>query len=929
MHTNPPRGSRRRILVALPAIALAAASLTVTGTASAETTSPAAAIGADEYYINYAEPEVQPDTGGKEVKGADGIYVSAADEARAYDRKYAGGNPVAARELAKLEAKAIKTKKSPKRIKQAPSTQTAKLLTLLVEFNDQANDDFTNVMVPKTVFEDRTCVPGTVQNGPKHNNIANPATLPHEDNNSMWVPDFSPAHYDKMLYSKTGITERVRPDLTGPDGQPGISLAGRTMHNMYLEMSKGAYTVDGQASPWITVPHSEAWYAASRCTRDENGNWVAGREQSMNGHPNNPIGAGRLATDAIDALAAMDPNFPWADYDIEDQGDRDGDGNYNEPDGVIDHLVLVHAGQGKSRGGGDQGVYAVWAHSSAVAGGYAIPGTNLRVSNYIVQPEDAGLGVFAHEFGHDLGLPDLYDTSGNADSDVDFWDLMASGSHSGEIFQALPSHMGLWDKWVLGWADPLEINPGAAPQDVKLGQTSQTPLGSKDGLKVNLPDKVITLATPHSGANMWYSGADQDWADVKLSRQVSVPAAADAKFWMWNNYVIEADWDYGFVEVSTDGGATWAEQKVYDANGALVTTNDGYGDPNGRMGDYGGKKYGLTGDTHGWRHDYVDLSAYAGQNIQLRLRYVTDAAFVERGWFTDDLSVTGGGATTWSDDAESGANGWTKTGGTWTDTTGAGWHTDGGTQVKAHYYLAEWRNFDGFDKGLKYAYDTVYSHEAWKVDKIAYNAPGMLVWYRDTMLGDVNHVTAQLTALPSYGAKGGLLIVDSHFDPYRRQGEAAVKDPSALDNLPSRPQSANAAFGLTPTYPFKECLEAAGEPYSEYCTSFPAQPAVPTFTDAKGWYPGIEIRNGSAFARDSDASVVLPSRGNARYTTRVVNPDGTPATSFYGVTLGGGAIVLGTGNPGDQGVGYGVSITVRKTAKDNSYAHVYVTAAQP
>ncbi|MCW3818362.1 immune inhibitor A [Micromonospora sp. DR5-3] len=927
MSISPQSGSRRRILVALPAIALAAASLTVTGSAAAQTSGPAPAkIGSDEFYINYAEPEVQPDTGGKEVKGKDGIFTSAPDEAKAYDRKYAGGNPVAARELAKLEAKAIKTGKSPRQIKQAKGTQTAKLLTLLVEFNDQANDDFTNVMVPKTVFEDRSCVPGTVQNGPKHNNIADPASLPHEDNNSMWVPDFSPAHYDKMLYTKEGITERVRKDLTGPDGKPGISVAGRTMHNMYLEMSKGAYTVDGQASPWITVPHSEAWYAASRCSRDANGNWVAGRQQSMNGHPDNPLGAGRLATDAIDALAKMDPSFPWADYDIEDQGDRDGDGNYHEPDGVIDHLVLVHAGKGKSSGGGDQGVYAVWAHSSAVAGGYTIPGTNLRVSNYIVQPEDAGLGVFAHEFGHDLGLPDLYDTSGNnSDSDVDFWDLMASGSHSGEIFQALPTHMGIWDKWVLGWADPLTMNPGDDPRAVQLGQTSRTPVGTKDGIKINLPNKVITLAEPHSGANMWYSGADQDWADVKLSRTVNVPNAADAKFWMWNNYTIEADWDMGFVEVSTDGGATWTEQKVYDEAGKLVTTNDGYGDPNGRMADYGNKKYGLTGDTHGWRHDYVDLSAYAGKTVQVRLRYCTDAAFVERGWFADDLSVTGGGTTTWSDDAENGTNGWTLTGGTFTDTTGAGWHTDGGSQVKAQYYLAEWRNFDGFDAGLKYAYDTVYSREAWKVDKVSYNAPGMLVWYRDTVLGDVNHVTAQLTSLPSYGAKGGLLIVDSHNEPLRRQGEAAVKDPSVLDNLPSRPQSSNAAFSLNPTYPFKECLEAAGEPYSEYCTNFRAQAPVPAFSDARGWYPGIEIRGGALYARDNDASVVIPSRGNAPYTTRVTNPDGSPATALYGTNLG--FTVLGTGNPGDAGVAYGVSITIKQAAKDNSYATVYVTPA--
>ncbi|MFI6065303.1 immune inhibitor A domain-containing protein [Micromonospora sp. NPDC051227] len=930
MNHKPQSRARRRLLVALPAIALAATSLTVSGSAAAQSPSgtPQAVIGADEHYINYAEPEVQPDTTGREVKGKGGIYTPAAESARAFDRKHARGNPVTARQLAKDEAKSLKTGQNPRKFKKAPTTQTAKLLTLLVEFNDKANDDFTGVMVPKTVFEDRTCVPGTVQNGPKHNKIPDPARLPHEDNNSMWVPDFSPQHYNKMLYSKKGITERVRTDLKGPDGKKGIDLSGRTMHNMYLEMSKNAYTVDGQASPWITVPHSEGWYAANRCFQDETGAWVPGREQSMNGHPDNPAGAGRLATDAIDALVAKDPNFPWADYDIEDQADRDGDGNVFEPDGVIDHLVLVHAGQGKSRGGGAEGVYAVWAHSSTVAGGYTIPGTNLKASNYIVQPEDAGVGVFAHEFGHDLGLPDLYDTSGNADSDVDFWDLMASGSHSGEIFQALPTHMGIWDKWVLGWADPLTIRPGSNPREVKLGQTSRTPIDSEDGIKVDLPDKVTTLATPHSGTKMWHSNNDQEWADVKLSRSVDVPAAADSKFWMWNNYIIEEDWDYGFVELSTDGGTTWTEQKVYDEGGTVVTTPDGYPDPNGRMNDFGGKKYGLTGSTDGWRHDYVDLSVYAGTTVQVRLRLATDEAFEERNWFVDDFSVTGGGATTWSDDVEGGANGWTATGGTFVDTTGEGWKVSSGTEVHAQYYLAEWRNFDGFDKGLKYAYDTIYSHEAWKVDRISYNAPGMLVWYRDTALGDVNHVTGQMTALPSYGAKGGLLIVDSHFDPLRRTGEAAVKDPSVTDNLPSRPQSSNAAFTLQRTYPFTECLEAADEPYSAYCTKFKGLPPVKAFTDAKGYYPGIEMRDGAAYARDNDASVVLPSRDNAPYTTRVTNPDGSPAPEFYGVTLGGGAIVLGTGNPGDQGVNYGVSLTIKKAAGDNSSAMIYVTPAK-
>ncbi len=188
--------------------------------------------------------------------------------------------------------------------------QEARLLTILVEFNNSANDDFTGSMVPETVFESRECVPGNVQNGPLHNKIPNPATYSHEDNNTFWVPDFSPAHFNKMLYTKEGITTRVRPDLIGPDGRAGINIAGYTMKNMYEEMSKGAYTVNGSATPWVTVPHSEAWYGANRCFLNDEGEWEAGAIQSMNGHPDNPGGAGTLGEHAVDALAAAQPNFP-------------------------------------------------------------------------------------------------------------------------------------------------------------------------------------------------------------------------------------------------------------------------------------------------------------------------------------------------------------------------------------------------------------------------------------------------------------------------------------------------------------------------------------------------------------------------------------------------------------------------------------------
>jgi immune inhibitor A len=901
---------------------------------------PADATRTSDAYINYVAPRIQDEADQERIRQTRTSGQDAVSEAMEFDAKYSQGNPVAARELARVEARAIKTGRSPRQIreiryKDAEKTTEAKLLTILVEFNDQANDDFSNTMVPESVFESRECVPGTVQNGPLHNNIPNPAEAEHQDNNSMWVEDFSSEFYNQMLYSDQGIRERVRPDLRGPDGRHGIDISGYTMKNMYEEMSQGAYTVTGAATPWVKVDHSEAWYGANTCAQDpETGEWDAGPPQGMQGHPDNPIGPGALAVDAVKKLADQEPNFPWADYDIEDQGDVDGDGNVHEPNGVIDHVVLVHAGEDKSGGGGAEGPYSIWAHSSAVTGGAQIPGTDLKISNYIVQPEDSGVGVFAHEYGHDLGLPDLYDTSGAADSDIDFWDLMSSGSHSGPIFQSMPTHMGLWDKWMLGWADPLTLEPGDSRRTVAVGQNSRPLKGTEDGVILNLPDKTTTLAQPHSAGNMWWTGMDQSWADNTITRTIDVPDAADARFWMWNNYVIEDDWDYGFVEVSTDGGSTWTEQKVFDESGAEVTTPDGYSDPNGRMGDYGGKKYGLTGSTADWEHHYVDLSELAGQSIQLRLRYATDAAFQERGWFADDLSVTADGTEVWTDDVENGDNGWTADTGTWTDTTGAGWRIDTGTQINSQFYLAEWRNFDGFDEGLKYAYDTTYSRDAWKVEKIRYNAPGMIVSFRDTAFGSgmdvTNHVTGNLTSLPSEGAKGGLLIVDSHFDPLRRTGAAAAEDPSVLKNLASRPQSSNAAFGLRKTYPFTECVEGTDaegnvdEPYSEYCSKHRAQKPVRTFTDALGWYPGIEFREEGGFYRDIDASVVVPSRDNQPYSTRVVDAQGNPLEERYGQDVG-LATPLGTGNPKDDGVAYGTRISVLRALRNNQIGVLMVT----
>jgi len=904
---------KRKILTVLGIVALLSGLLVASAPAPLPAKIPATDMAAHGQWMSLVLPRVDPEEFGPETlievdpSGAP-TYTPPSSTWLWARKHHLGPNPRAAKALAQAEARAILKNRNPAAEKRG--VEYAKLLVLLIQFDDTVVDTFVNWERP-TSIDDPTCVVETVDfSGPLHGLLPDPATVgTGRDNNTFWVPNFDVEHYDKLLFSEEGITERVRTDLTGPDGQLGIDISGYTLRNYFLENSGGLYDLSGAVVDWLTLPHSEAWYGADSC---------AGGVASMVGHPNNPIGVQQSVVDAVDALNTREPGFPWDEFDTDN-------------DGVVDHLVFAHAGVGEEGGGGPEGTYSIWSHSSDVmpaAGGYLActagtsgcdPDHDIRALNYVMQPEDAGVGVFAHEYGHDLGLPDLYDVVGSGESDPEFWDLMNTGSHSGPIFQAIPTHMGLWDKWVLGWADPVIMSNADQPRTIKIGQTSNPPFGSADGVRIPLPDQEAMLSVPHSGENMWWSNNDANWADYRLGHDFDLTGAVAPVFTFWTDYTIEEYWDYAFVEVSTDNGMTWVQLPDMDG----ITTNY---DPNLRLVDYGGLQNGITGDSGGWMQMQFDLSAYAGSTIKLRFRYATDAAFVERGMFVDDIAID---AIGFSDDAESGPGDWVSDAQAFVGTPGAGWIMTTGTFMFPHYYLAEWRNLDGFDLGLKYTYDSTflrYDTGEWLVERVSYNAPGMLVWYRNTRY-PINDVGNHLYDPPSLGAKGRLLVVDSHFDPLRRiPGTGGC----VLCNLLSRPQSSNAAFNRWGTYPFQEGFEEADGTIVP--SPIDAQPGVDAFTDELGWVPGIEVRLdlGGFYFRDDDASVVVPSAGGADYDWRVVWPDGSPAYDFYGYGWGSGdprdGFTAGAYDPNvpNEGVEVGTQVEIVNVAKDNSWATVHI-----
>ena len=213
----------------------------------------------------------------------------------------------------------------------------------------------------RTEFGSTECKPGEVQTGRCTTASRTPRTTSSRTTTRCGSPTSRQSTTTRCSSPTRASPSARAPTCRGPDGKPGIDISGYTMKNMDEEMSHGAYTVHGSATPWATLPHSEAFDGASTPPPEPGRRRRGRRDPGHAGHPDNPIGRGPAPARLRDGLSAGAADFPWADYDIEDQDEGDGDGDFLEPDGVIDHVVLVHAGEDKSGGGGAEGTYAIWA----------------------------------------------------------------------------------------------------------------------------------------------------------------------------------------------------------------------------------------------------------------------------------------------------------------------------------------------------------------------------------------------------------------------------------------------------------------------------------------------------------------------------------------------------------------------------------------
>jgi immune inhibitor A len=709
--------------------------------------------------------------------------------------------------------------------------------------------------------------------GPLHNEIPRPRGTNDPSEAMVWMPDFSPDYYSNIIFGG-GITF----DYAREDGSlVQEDFTGRSVRDYYEDLSGGAYSITGTILGWVKVTNSVWFYGGDGLP----GARSCPLRPAFHGAIPGGGDSRTLVVDALKSAKAAYPTLDWASFD-------------QNGDGYIDRLWIIHAGLGEedhpillnrtpySEGG-------LWSHSWSLSSPYqVVPGVSAW--SYIMMPENAGIAVLAHEFGHNLGAIDLY-TYGEGQTSAGLWTVMSDswvGFPLGFLPEAMdPMHLDQW-----GWLTPQLVSDPTKVYAVKLGQASRFPAapGLVRGVKIELPDGTLPLPVQPRGQWQWWGG-QEDLADGRMTLKLPVRIPSNgATLEFQAAYDTEAGYDYFYAEASTNGGTSWRTLAQFTGSSASFPT---------------------------YQPQAVSLSAFTNKDTLIRFRYTTDNFVTGAGPFVDEVVVRSGAQVLLTDNAEADTGLWTYTS-PWLRNSGMG---PGGF---AHNYYLQWRNTSASG-----GYDAALGDARFRFGPAN---TGLLVWYQDGRYSD-NNIASYLSDPPSFGPKGRLLIVDAHPEPYLDPYWVAQGVSNELGTVFSRGSMRDAPFSRWPTVDFR-----LKPPFAFQEADFAGRPAAPLFSDAAGYYPGIQQIGADLWRTwQWDNSVVVPAtqlygvRGEGYLA-------GTPlqtivtARSFIGTNelisyrtnlMASGLTQAGAdGNPGTLDAHYGWN--VRLVHQTNSWAEVVI-----
>ncbi len=255
----------------------------------------------------------------------------------------------------------------------------------------------------------------------------------------------SPAAYQSMFFE--------------PDWPHGAG----SMRDYYRDQSGGLFDVTGEVTSWLRMPRPYSDYVGS-----------------SHGYQLTQPNDWTLVTDAV---AAADAQMDFCD------SDTDGDG-------LVDTVFVAHAGAGAEEAG--SGIWSIrWQLPSAFAtDDTCANGMRVAVKDFVVGPEEhmnkvlgapgaaerlISIGMWTHEFGHALGLPDLYDTDMSSAGGVGQWDVMGTGAWGFTGARPWrPTPLSAWSKLQLGWATARNVETDMT--DVAIPSSDRARSGKFDGV---------------------------------------------------------------------------------------------------------------------------------------------------------------------------------------------------------------------------------------------------------------------------------------------------------------------------------------------------------------------------------------------------------------------------------------------------------------
>ncbi|HMA76019.1 MAG TPA: M6 family metalloprotease domain-containing protein, partial [Candidatus Krumholzibacteriaceae bacterium] len=466
------------------------------------------------------------------------------------------------------------------------------------------------------------------------------------------------------LYSDSAYTAESAADSAVFHGAlfSGPSETG-TMNDYYNEVSLGLLNVEGDLYGWVPLSGSEKYYTGGFQ------NWGL-----------DPVDS-RTGEFISDAVTGVDPYVDFGEYDNDGP---DGIPNSGDDDGYVDILFIVTPTRGAEC---DWFTNHMWSHSASFSiwdesgeplytNDRSANGGSILIEDYIIGPTVScnsdsliEIGLFCHELGHMLGLPDLYDTGPGAG--IGNWGIMGRGAVD---HPESPAHPCAWSKQQLGWVNVIDV--GWRERKITLEPVAL----SGEVVRMNLPDarfKRRFCGSGESGYSLlcacgegeaeargwpddYGAGYGNGWEE-SMTRGFSLNNSSACSL----SYSVTADLEEGY-----DFGYTLLEAGGTTDTLAAYTGRILYPDEMIVLSDY------LPEDQSDFTLRFLFLSDF--NNSDEDGGYDSDGCRV---FSIDNISVKGGGLDYYSD----------------FETDAGGWRCD---TLSSEYFLVSYRDKRGFDRYL-------------------------------------------------------------------------------------------------------------------------------------------------------------------------------------------------------------------------------------